>query len=337
MLKKLYYTTLGGIHKNRKIDMYLRGLCSLLVPGCLQRLCAARTLARYDHLPEEQRKQVDWRVDYYCALSDVKVNSQSWPTLADNHLRTDCTKDYPTDIARRKGRLAGPVSYFFDTIEYTRCFNQSLHWMVAGGDVSTQQPVPTITKSRPLLDLSSNGTSNNVLMKLNRIRHFIFFKDPVAWRDKQSKVIFRGVVKDKPRRQQFLDMWQQHPLCDLKDMGGMTIYDHLAYRYIMTLEGNDVASNLKWVMSSNSIAVMPRPTCETWYMEGRLVPDYHYICIADDYHDLEEKITYYEAHPDEAEAIVEHAHEWARQFRDSRMERMISLRVMQKYLENVNS
>jgi hypothetical protein len=38
----------------------------------------------------------------------------------------------------------------------------------------------------------------------------------------------------------------------------ISIYDHLKYRYIMSLEGNDVASNLKWIMSSNSIAVTPR-------------------------------------------------------------------------------
>ncbi len=82
-------------------------------------------------------------------------------------------------------------------------------------------------------------------------------------------------------------MWQHHPLCDLQDTyTGMSLYDHLHYRYIMALEGNDVATNLKWIMSSNSIAVMPRPTCETWFMEGRLIPNYHYIEIADDFHDL---------------------------------------------------
>ena len=61
----------------------------------------------------------------------------------------------------------------------------------------------------------------------------------------------------------------------------------------MALEGIDVASNLKWVMSSNSIAVMPRPTCETWFMEGTLIPDYHYIEIKPDFSDLEERLNQY--------------------------------------------
>ena len=89
-----------------------------------------------------------------------------------------------------------------------------------------------------------------------------------------------------------------------------TIREHLEYKFILSLEGNDVASNLKWVMSSNSIAVMTRPTCETWFMEGKLIPDYHYIEIKDDLSDLEEKLNYYIAHPAEAEQIVEHAHEY---------------------------
>ena len=59
-----------------------------------------------------------------------------------------------------------------------------------------------------------------------------------------------------------------------------------------------MASNLKWVMSSNSVAVMPRPRYETWFMEGSLVPGYHYIEIKTDFSDLIEKMEYYNAHPD---------------------------------------
>ena len=66
-------------------------------------------------------------------------------------------------------------------------------------------------------------------------------------------------------------------------------------------------------------------------MEGRLIPNYHYIEIADDYHDLIDRITYYEEQPDEAKAIVEHAHEWVKQFQDKKREDLISLMVLAKY------
>lgn len=110
-----------------------------------------------------------------------------------------------------------------------------------------------------------------------------------------------------------------------------TIGEHLDYKFIMALEGNDVASNLKWVMSSNSLAVMTRPTCETWFMEGTLVPDYHYVAVKEDFSDLEEKIRFYIAHPDKAEAIIAHAHEFVSQFRDDRRETLIQLMVLDKY------
>jgi hypothetical protein len=105
----------------------------------------------------------------------------------------------------------------------------------------------------------------------------------------------------------------------------------------MALEGNDVASNLKWVMSSNSIAVMPRPTCETWFMEGTLIPNYHYIEIKPDFSDLKKRLNYYNHHPEEAKQILTHAHAYVDQFRDKKREQLIALGVMDKYLHFVNA
>ncbi len=113
----------------------------------------------------------------------------------------------------------------------------------------------------------------------------------------------------------------------------MTIKEQLEYKFILAIEGYDVASNLKWVMSSNSIAVMPRPTCETWFMEGTLIPNYHYIEIKPDFSDLEERLQYYMAHTDEAQAIIEHAHEYIEQFKNKKREQLISLLVLEKYFK----
>jgi len=184
---------------------------------------------------------------------------------------------------------------------------------------------------------------------MDKVRHFLFIDDPVRWEDKQGKVLFRGVIYSKENRRRFVEMYGDNPLCDLKDTDRnstlperfktdklMTLREHLDYRYIMSLEGNDVASNLKWVMSSNSIAVMPSPTCESWYMEGRLIPDYHYIEIAPDFSDLMEKIEYYEAHPEKAKEIIRHAHEWVDGFRSKDREHLVAILTMQKYLALIN-
>ena len=111
----------------------------------------------------------------------------------------------------------------------------------------------------------------------------------------------------------------------------MTLFEHLDYKFVICLEGNDVASNLKWVMSSNSLAVMPRPTCETWFMEGRLIPNVHYVEIKPDYSDLRERLQYYIEHPEEAEAIIKNANEYVAQFKDNKREKLISLLVVDKY------
>ncbi|MFQ8804580.1 MAG: glycosyl transferase family 90 [Alistipes indistinctus] len=100
--------------------------------------------------------------------------------------------------------------------------------------------------------------------------------------------------------------------------GKITLFEHLVYKFILTLEGIDVSTSLKWVMSTNSVAVMPRPTYETWFMEGTLIPNYHYIEIKSDYSDLPQRLQYYIDHPEEAEAIARHAHEYISQFRDKK-------------------
>ena len=87
-------------------------------------------------------------------------------------------------------------------------------------------------------------------------------------------------------------------------------------------------------MSSNSIAIMPRPKFESWFMEGRLQGGVHYIEIKDDYSDLEEKIRYYSTHPEEAKAIIRNAHAFVDQFRDKEREELISLLVLEKYFRH---
>lgn len=68
-------------------------------------------------------------------------------------------------------------------------------------------------------------------------------------------------------------------------------------------------------------------------MEGKLIPNYHYIEIKDDLSDLEERLTYYIQHPDEAQQIIDHAHEYVRPFMDDEREELIQMLVMEKYLK----
>jgi hypothetical protein len=74
-------------------------------------------------------------------------------------------------------------------------------------------------------------------------------------------------------------------------------------------------------MSSNCLAVMPLPKYETWFMEGTLIPNYHYV------------LNYYIEHTDEALNIIQNAHNYVDQFRNKKREDLISLLVLKKYFE----
>lgn len=290
-----------------------------LTPTSYLRCKLEKTLAAVEN--RSDKEYIYNRVNYYNKLENQVV--------------------LPTDAKiLGKHKLKGNKSvYFFDTYEYTRWFPPHLKWCYLFGDINYIPEVPSIVKSRPIAENNQYG----IILNLDKVRHFCFLKDRRPFTSKTNTVIFRGETGGKPRRQQFINMYTGHPMCDIGDVAAdnplyptapkITLYEHLTHKFIMTLEGNDVASNLKWVMSSNSIAVMPRPTCETWFMEKQLIPNYHYIEIKPDYSDLIERINYYIEHPDESQKIIDHAHEYVRQFQNPKRERLISLLVLKKYFE----
>lgn len=318
-LRRFWYVTFRGTHKNSHLLFFLKSFARYYTPKWLTRPLRNHKLGRFEKLSRDEQAYIQKRVDYYCKFQDGILLPDDVPQLRQFTYKKK--ESYVHDYVNS--------TYFFDAVEYTRFFPDTLRWAYNPGDVNYLFPVPEITKSRPLL--AGDGNRNNILLNLDKVRHFTWVADPFKWEEKECRVIFRGDITGKPHRQRFIEMWKEHPLCDLSNTSIMALYDHLRYRYIMALEGNDVASNLKWVMSSNSVAVMPRPSFETWYMEGQLIPNYHYVEIAPDYHDLIDRINYYEAHPEEAKAIIRHAHEWVAQFRDKKREDLVSLMVLDKY------
>lgn len=305
--------------KNTKAPYYARNILRWCLPRWITRRRLAATLASLASRPD--RDLIERRVDSCNKLDALTPLSASAPRIGDLRLGRKLTV------------------YFFDCYEYLRWFDPALRWRYLFGDIRDVPPEPTIVKSRPI----HGDNRNSVLLNLDKVRHFIFLDDTLPFAAKRDQAIFRGSISHKPHRRKFLEMFHGHPLCDARSVkdgpdvpaewrgGPLTLYDHLRYKFIISLEGNDVASNLKWAMSSNSVAVMPRPTYETWFMEGTLVPEEHYIEIRPDYADLEEKLRHYIAHPTEAERISANAHAYVTQFFDPQRELLTSLLVLQKY------
>lgn len=313
--------------KNSKAAYYMQAALRDMLPDRLYAMRLNRELERCAAMYD--RDYIADRVDYYCKLSrPVTLWSDSEPIGA----------------LQRKGN---PSTYYYDSREALQWFNPELRWHYLFGDIRDIPAEPTVVKSRAL----GTDNSNSVLLKLDRCRHFVYINDHLQPEEKEDRAIFRGHIGTRENRALFCRMYADNPRVDAADtLPGateghkhtsqmkpmMSFYEHLRFRYIMALEGNDVASNLKWIMSSQSAAVMPKPTCETWFMEGRLVGGVHYVEIRPDFSDLEEKMDHYSNHLDELRTIVDNANQYVAQFRDPRRERYIALLVMQKYFKMTN-
>ena len=228
-----------------------------------------------------------------------------------------------------------PSMYYYDLKEFARYFDPGLLIDLEFGDVIDVPKVPSIVKDRPIRDDNKNA----VLMKLDKFRHFNMPADSMRFQNKRPAVVWRGELNN-PMRTVFLKAVRDLPFCDVGSPKStaaayrkpyLSIDQQRRYRYIVSLEGNDVATNLKWIMSSNSLCLMPPPTYETWFAEKQIEADVHYVPLAPDFSDLAEKMRYFEQHPAEAERIIAAANAYCRKFCNEQAEQAISLLVLYKY------
>ena len=303
-------------YKNNRPVYYLKAILRELFPDFF---CRIQLKSKLKRQADFDTLYIQRRVNYYNKLENCKPPFNFQVQLSEFKI--------PPKIR----------AYYFDSYEYTRFFSRNLNATFLPGDITHVPDFPTILKSRPIGD----HNANSVILNLDKIRHFIFVNDKKPFVGKKDMLVGRGAVTQSHRKR-FLEMYFNHPLCNIGQVNRdnqegkylvekMTIDEQLDYKFILSLEGNDVATNLKWIMSSNSLAVMPRPKYETWFMEGTLVPNYHYVLIKDDYSDLEERLRYYIENTAEALEIVKNANEYVNQFRNKKREDVISLLVLDKY------
>lgn len=231
--------------------------------------------------------------------------------------------------------------YFFDLIQITKYFNKNYKIAYKFGDITENQEELTIVKSRPI-----DHSGNSVIMKLDSHRHFNFIKDPLKFEDKKNMIVWRGEIH-KENRRLLVEKYYNHPQCNIGEVSKhpkkkewekdfLGIEEQLQYKFILSIEGIDVATNLKWILSSNSLCFMPKPKFETWFMEGKLIPNYHYVLVNDEYSDLIEKVNYYTKHPNKALEIIENANNWVAQFQDKKLEKTLSILVLNEYFKKTN-
>ena len=211
------------------------------------------------------------------------------------------------------------------------------------GDVVDEFDQPTFTKSRPI-QLNKN---NNILLPLDSIRHLTFINDETSLNSKKNHAVWRGACYQEHRKT-FFRQCVNINTCDIADTSRHTeksilgkpksylsVKEQLQFKLIFAIEGNDVASNLKWIMGSNSIPVMPKPKYETWFCESKLIPGEHYIEIADDFSNTEEVIDNYLSKPNLCNEISEAGKEYAAPYLFKERQFSLAREVIERYFDLV--
>lgn len=322
----------------------LKGISRILLPRSIFRAnCARKIDAIFKDFDDKTLDAIAKRVAYYHKINEpftlIKPATQSEQKtrlgLFEPHF---ANLGYNNALSFRKHYSTG---YWYDSLKYTRYFDDALVWCYEFGDVNWYFPQPTITKTRPINSLANASADNSVLLKLNQNRHFAFVKDRLDFKDKKDMLVFRGGCY-WGNRVEFLKRYFFHPKCDIAHTGNpqvnsefvkpkMSKKAQLNYKFILSLEGNDVASNLKWIMNSNSLCIMPKPCYESWFMEANLIAGVHYAELNDSYDNLNELLEYYTSHEKEAQEIIHNAHAFVQNFKNDKVEDACNLLVLRKY------
>ena len=313
--------------RNNKLIYYLNGHFKRLYPKSLLNLDTEKLKKSINDFDELKMYQ---RLDYYNKVQTrFSLDQKSIINYDMEYWRLSMLKE----IKIKHG------VYFLDLMEYARFFPQDNKIAYLFGDITSVPNIPSVTKSRPVFN-----NTNSILMKFDKVRHFYFVKKDIPYKRKKNILLWRGAVH-QPHRIEFMKkFFNKSSLIDIGDVNRgnnflntewqkpyLSLDEQLKYKFILSIEGNDVATNTKWIMSSNSLCFMTKPKFETWLMEGKLIPNFHYVLINDDYSDLEEKIDYFIANPMEAENIIHNANNYISMFKCKKSEDWLQLKVLERY------
>ena len=226
--------------------------------------------------------------------------------------------------------------------------------------------VPTLVKSRPI-----HNYNQSILFNMNYLRHFADIyraddfdipyeekKDVLIWRGSDTGYGFGNDIPYRPvSRQTLVEKYHNYPGQEI-DVGlssvsvnnktaknenpfqnlikpKLKMNDLLQNKFILSVEGNDVATNMKWILYSNSVAFCPPFTMNSWILEENLQPWQHYIPVKHDFHDLPEKVEWAINHPDQCKQISYQARQYIDQFLDLQKENIVLKSVLEEYSKNV--
>lgn len=219
------------IRKQNKLFFYPKGYSRFLLPT--KKNFKKKITDFKSKLSDEQLEKVQERVDYYCKTS-IQESPENFKIR---------------DLKKTKT----PKAYYFDTYKYARFFPENLPINFVFGDVTEVPKLPSVVKSRPI----SENNQNSILLNLDKARHFVFVEGSKDFLSKENIMIGRGAVFQH-HRYLFYEKYFGHPLTDVAQVNTyrgnldwmkptISLEKHLEFKFILSLQGNNVATNLKWI------------------------------------------------------------------------------------------
>jgi hypothetical protein len=241
----------------------------------------------------------------------------------------------------------------YDYVKELNNFNDYIYLLVPG-DIITNYNSYILTKTRPI------NTYKNILLNVNYQRHWNSINEvkkyDIPYELKNNKIIWRGVASGFNKRKYLVEKYYNTSnlnidigFSDLEQLNNnilkqkfkntvkkyVSIQDMLKCKFIISVEGNDVASNLKWIMFSNSVVIMPRPTICSWFLEDKLIEWIHYIPIKDDFSNLEDILNWCLKNNKKCQEIALNGKLYTIQFLNIENENKISKELLIRYKENI--
>lgn len=299
---------------------------------------------------------IDERVAYYARgiLKPTEIvlddsNYTRYYDLEHNDVKKRCI-GHDSIWSARKNRAI--VKLYYDDLDTHMRKDVGVMFII--GDVQHNHHHPGLAKSRPV------NSQNNVLLPLNIVRHWgqvsKAYNDDLSFNDKDNKIVWRGCTTglwtSAEGRKAVVERWAQteNPLIDIglsmwvqgirdKDewiKPKLSIKDQLKSKFLISVEGNDVASGLKWMLASNSCVLMTKPRLCSWAMEDKLEEWKHYVPLKADYSDLETQYQWCMKNLDKCEQIALNGKRFiGDNFLDPEQEKEITNRIMQLWRDNV--
>jgi hypothetical protein len=250
-------------------------------------------------------------------------------------------------------------NYFIDLNSYLEKYknntNQNdIEYLFTFGDCTKFKEIPTFVKAKTI-----ENSDFSVLLKLNTPRHIGMIntikKLDIPFNNKKNILLWRGdgiTGRESGIRKKVALQYQncENTNIDIKivrlfdndvDYNKFIIADKMSYeemleyKFLLSIEGNDVASNLKWALFSKSVVIMAKPTKCSWFMEDKLIPFVHYVPVNDDYDNIEEMYIWCMNNLEKCEEISKNATEYMKIFLDEENENYITNEVLKGYFNNV--